>query len=553
MDPPNAFQLVHSEDFSERTNDEIRGCVMVNHYEEAPTTIVLTCRGDKDHRESTAKSGIILYDVSDDAEPKYIDHWKSPTTVEGQDSIDDVLVVAGFEGKIHIFDHWTEILNGGHKFEPTATLQTSSFSLLHLKLWKDESLGKTFALISTGFGYSWPNKVCDIVSDENFYNCGDPDQSAFLKGLGETVKRGDNGDAGFDGIVIVDVTDPSKPQEVSKMCLKTKCPEGVTIFWDEAGKAYGTVGGVNSEYLTVLNLIDPFNPVVIAEIHKDHLSQLVPLYGIHPSTGNYEPFANWGSPGGGLSVWNVKDPSQPHEAAYLDSPECSNSNRAIFWNKRYILTPLEGYIYGGVCVFDVCTINQPIFRSYMHFKVGGLGGNPMDRTVYGMNAYKNHAYFAIYKRDILETYRIDIDKIRSHTAEDNKNMNIFESEPAYLNGFSKDSCDGCADNEEIDGSDDWWACWWHGKTYYTCGDSCCCKEGYEANSDGQCISCHPSLEKNVAEEVQDASIANQNLVFNACFNALTIFGILITLYCIGQTVFKCRKTSEFHPIDDFQI
>jgi len=171
------------------------------------------------------------------------------------------------------------------------------------------------------------------------------------------------------------------------------------------------------------------------------LNQLVPLYGIHPEIGPngiYEPFANWGVTGG-LSVWNFQDPEHPHEAAMLDSWECSNSNRAIFWNERYVLTPLEGYTYGGVCVFDICEVNKPKFRSYMHFKRVGFA-NPMERTTYGMNAKGNYAYFAIYNRHKLETYRINIDEFKLHTTKENRNMEYFEQDPVYLAGQDENTC-----------------------------------------------------------------------------------------------------------------
>lgn len=442
MNPSKSFSHVTKEDYKERTNGEIQGCVMINRYDESPTTLVVTCRGDDDGSKGVDSAGIVFYDVTKDDQPKYIKHWKSPSaSVEGQDSIDDTLVVVGFDGKLLTFDKWTQKMSNDGPLTPTAELQTSSRSLLHVKTFKSAD-NRKYAFISTGFSFNGVDKkTCEIVGDENDYHCGVSSLATELEAKGEKVEHA--AEDSFDGVVIVDITDPANPTEISKVCLKVKCPEGTSIFFDVDGKPYGTVGGVNSEYMAVIDLSDPHNPVIVAQEHKSHLNQLVPLYGIHPALGPnglYEAYANWGLIDGGITVWNFTTPSRPQEAAYLDSSDCSNSNRAIFWNERYLLTPLEGVAYGGVCVFDLCEVNKPKFRAYMHFEHFGLESASMPRTVYGMNAYKDHAYFAIYNRDFLQTYKINLDKIYNHVTDDNSDMKLFESESVYLKGFNATTC-----------------------------------------------------------------------------------------------------------------
>merc|ERR1711953_947771 len=145
---------------------------------------------------------------------------------------------------------------------------------------------------------------------------------------------------------------------------------------------------------------------------------------------------------GGITVWNFTTPTHPQEAAYLDSSDCSNSNRAIFWNERYLLTPLESVGYGGVCVFDLCEVNKPKFRAYLHLEHFGEESLklPGARTTYGMNAYKDHAYFAVYNRDFLQTYKINMNKIYNHVTDDNSDMKFFETESVYLKGFDAETC-----------------------------------------------------------------------------------------------------------------
>jgi len=442
MNPSKSFSHVNREDYNRRTSGEIQGCVMINRYDESPTLLVVTCRGDDDGHENVDSAGMIFYDVTDDARPTYIKHWRSPSaSVEGQDSIADMLVVVGFDGKLHTFDKWTQQVSNDGPLVPTGTLQTSSRSLLHVKAFAWQ--GKKYAFMSTGFSFNGLNdKTCEFGTNENDYHCGVSSLAQELEAKGEKVEHAE--EDRFDGAIIVDITDPANPKEVSKVCLKVKCPEGTSIFFGLDGKPYGTVGGVNSEYMAVIDLSDPYNPVTVAQEHKSHLNQLVPLYGIHPALGPdglYEAYANWGLNDGGLTVWNFTTPSQPHEAAYLDSSDCSNSNRAIFWNERYLLTPLQGVAYGGVCLFDMCEVNKPKFRAYMHLEHFGSKSASMPRTTYGMNAYKEHAYFAIYNRDLLQTYKINLDKIYNHVTDDNIHMTLFETDSVYLNGFNATTCD----------------------------------------------------------------------------------------------------------------
>jgi len=444
MNPSRSFSHVHKEDYKKTTGGKIRGCVMINRYDESPTTLVVSCRGHNEGSKNVDSAGIVFYNITNDAQPIYIKHWESPAaSVEGQDSIDDMLVVVGFDGKLVTFDKWTQQLSNPGEITATGTLQTSSRHLLHVKAFSWQ--GKKYAFMSTGFSFDGLNdKTCQLGTDENDYHCGVSSLADELEAKNEKVERA--AEDRFDGVIIVDITDPANPTEVSKVCLKVKCPEGTSIFFDLNGRPYGTVGGVNSEYMAVIDLSDPRSPVVVAQEHKSHLNQLVPLYGIHPALGPnglYEAFANWGLTDGGITVWNFTTPSQPHEAAYLDSSDCSNSNRAIFWNERYLLTPLQGVANGGLCLFDMCQVNKPKFRAYMHLEYFGAEDlstlNP--RSTYGMNAYKDHAYFAIFKRDLLQTYKINLDKIYNHVTDDNSHMNLLEKESVYLNGFNATTCD----------------------------------------------------------------------------------------------------------------
>merc|ERR1719450_447116 len=108
MDPPQAFTKVNEQNYADITEGKIKGCVMMNRYDENPNIMVMTCRGASNQRTSKAEPGIIFYDVLNTAMPTYITHWESPTTVEGQDSLDGVLVVASFDGKVHVFKDWED-------------------------------------------------------------------------------------------------------------------------------------------------------------------------------------------------------------------------------------------------------------------------------------------------------------------------------------------------------------------------------------------------------------------------------------------------------------
>jgi len=406
----NFYDTTKSKDdiFAYSGKHGIKGCVMVNRYDSNPKWLVMTCRGDGE-READNQGGLIVFDVA------------------GENA-----------QKPHVFKNFFSSTSSDSTISPTASVQSSSRFLLHFTTWTDPSSGKLYGIASTGFSWTWPDKVCSVGVDEDNYQCGwatGQEPWAVNSDL-DSSKAEDH----FDGVVIFDLSDLDQPKEVSRVCLKTKCTEGVSVFFDDSNQAYATVGGVNSEFLAIVDLSDPEEAHVTTQVHKDHINQLVPFYGIHPDTPGYETFANWGL-SGGISVWNVKNPEAPVESALLDEVDCSFANRAIFWNERYLLTPLASPVYGGACLFDMCEVNKPRFRSYVHFETLSMLTGEDARTTYGMNAYQDYAYFALQHHNELYTMEIDLDKVYNHVVDDNSDIEYFETESVYLNGYNATSCD----------------------------------------------------------------------------------------------------------------
>merc|ERR1719362_998507 len=320
--------------------------------------------------------------------------------------------------------------------QPTAAVQSSSRFLSHMTTWVDPSSQKLFGIATTGFSWSWPDTSCSTTEEnKNIYQCGWADAYHHVEDL-DYSKPDDH----FDGVVVFDLSNLNEPKEVSRMCLKTKCTQGVSVFFDDSNKPWATVGGVNSAELTFIDLSNPSLPEAPTRVHKDHLNNAVPFYGIHPETPGYETFSNSGL-SGGISVWNVNNPEAPEESAQLDEVDCSFANGAIFWNERYLLTPLASPVYGGACLFDMCTVNKPRFRSYVHFETLSIITGEDPRTTYGMNAYQDYAYFALQHHHELYTMEIALDKVYNHIVDDNSDIEYFETDPVYLNGYNATSCD----------------------------------------------------------------------------------------------------------------
>merc|ERR1712109_315044 len=147
-----------------------------------------------------------------------------------------------------------------------------------------------------------------------------------------------------------------------------------------------------------------------------HLNHLVPFYGIHPNTPGYETFANG----------------------------------AVFWNERYLLTPLASPVYGGACLFDMCEVNKPRFRSYVHFETLSVLTGGDARTTYGMNAYDDYAYFVLQHQNEMYTMEIDLDKVYNHVVDDNSDIEYFETDSVYLNGYNATSCDVGEEDSEAE-------------------------------------------------------------------------------------------------------
>jgi len=102
---------------------------------------------------------------------------------------------------------------------------------------------------------------------------------------------------------------------------------------------------------------------------------------------------------------------------------------------------------------------------------------------------------------------------------------------------NNDHTDECNDNQAIGGSDSWW---WCGNDQYTCGNHCCCDNGWQPDNDGNCHQCS-NLEEALSlspTHLQQSSIHD----FKRHNSVLLIFAIIgglsVASYFVGKLFFK---------------
>lgn len=120
--------------------------------------------------------------------------------------------------------------------------------------------------------------------------------------------------------MIVDVTDPTAPTEISKVVVEVDEPEGIYI-----NSHFAYVGGCRSTKLVTLDLsVEP--PRVVYQISKPYYVQMVSTPR-HILNKMYTSL--WGSPGG-LAVFDLDEvDGVATESFHLVLPVLNLSNRAV--------------------------------------------------------------------------------------------------------------------------------------------------------------------------------------------------------------------------------
>ena len=149
------------------------------------------------------------------------------------------------------------------------------------------------------------------------------------------------------GLVIIDVSNPGRPQEVSSMLIGGSDPQNIVV-----SGSYAYL--VNGDSLLVISVANPRSPSRIGGL-------LTPCWarGLAKS-GNYVYVAD----GCGMIVVSVSNPTNPIIVATAEDPGFPNpSSMAVEGNYAYMGLTISGSMRGGIRVYSVSNPSAPVFMS----------------------------------------------------------------------------------------------------------------------------------------------------------------------------------------------
>ncbi|QIW10994.1 hypothetical protein [Francisella sp. LA112445] len=261
-------------------------------YKKYPNTMFLTMRG----------GGVTSLDISTPSEPKILDHWqpkqKVISDVEGQDLINDTLVVAGRNGFLYLLN-----VSNPKNIKLIKSYKVpgfnGEFSLLHDKIYEQNK--KIYVAASSAL----TNKLVIIEITNN-----NPKLINSIK----TVK-------GIEGIYIKKYND----------------------------HVYAIVGGFFSNSVEVLDITNPKDIKHTKTIIEPYYLQMC------PSTAKNSDvlyMALWGGKCGGLASFNIKDPANIKELSHTCTQQSAKANRVRIEN-NYAFLPLEQEDTGAFSIVDI--------------------------------------------------------------------------------------------------------------------------------------------------------------------------------------------------------
>ncbi|WP_150467860.1 LVIVD repeat-containing protein [Francisella sp. SYW-9] len=261
-------------------------------YNKYPNTIFLTMRG----------GGVTSLDISTPSKPKVLDHWqpkqKVMSDVEGQDLINDTLVVAGRNGFLYLLN-----VSNPKNIRLIKSYKVpgfdGEFSLLHDKVYKQ-------------------NKKIYVAASSALTN----------------------------KLVIIEITN-NNPKLINS--IKTvKGIEGIYIK-KYNNHVYAIVGGFFSNSVEVLDITNPKDIKHTKTITKPYYLQMC------PSTAKNSDvlyMALWGGKCGGLASFDIKDPANIKELSHTCTQQSAKANRVRI-EKNYAYLPLEQEDTGAFSIIDI--------------------------------------------------------------------------------------------------------------------------------------------------------------------------------------------------------
>ncbi len=320
---------------------EIHDSVNLNYvtrakiYPEDPDSLFLTMRGDT---ETNLGGGISVYNVANSREPAFLSHLNvadsvpgetiNPNQVEGQDRLENILVVIAIEaGIVHVLD-----ASDPSQLKPLGSVALQGvqeglgyFPALHTKIYKPSDSNNTYALVTSSMSAK---------------------------------------------LVAVDISDPKNPKQVSELQTGISDLESLYI---KGSHVY--CGGFQSDLMLTVDIADiqhmrlcnilkeSYYNNLVAQLDTDdndilfmasYLERNAPIYAGETAVTDQEPAR------GGLIVFDISQPDKPVEISRVIIPELAGSNR-VKVHEGYAYLPIEAEP-GGIGIVNVSDPHQVVFN-----------------------------------------------------------------------------------------------------------------------------------------------------------------------------------------------
>ena len=319
-------------------------------YPEDPDSLFLTMRGDP---KTKVGGGISVYNVANSREPEFLSHLNvadgvpgetinlnvadgvpgetiNPNQVEGQDRLENILVVIAIEaGIVHVLD-----ASNPSQLKPLGSVALEGvhegsgyFPALHTKIYKPSDSNNTYALVTSS-------------------------KSAKL--------------------VAVDISDPKNPKQVSELQTGISDLESLYI---KGSHVY--CGGFQSDLMLTVDIADiqhmrlcnilkeSYYNNLVAQLDPDdndflfmasYLERNAPIYAGDTAGPDKETAR------GGLIVFDISQPDKPIEMSRVIIPQLAGSNRVKVY-EGYAYLPIEAEP-GGIGIVNVSDPDHMVFNQF---------------------------------------------------------------------------------------------------------------------------------------------------------------------------------------------
>lgn len=300
---------------------------------------------DENYCYTLTSDSIVIVNIEDPENPYSIEEYAFKGTNLGY-SNGTLMVVKSFD---------YDIIPGIDIFNIDANQQIEPIANYYTDKAKDVYIHGNYAFVANGFNGM---KIINIENPANPFSVSD-----CLQGNGATELLVDNGIAyvrTYYGFKIIDVSDVYNPNELGGVMWPNYVEEDVLYAIEKYGD-YLYIGGDWFSNILVYDVSDPNNPENVGQFPVNDWCPDLAIFDDHLYATGY-----WG----GLMIFDLTNPVFPPIAGYY--PMAMSSRIAVGEDMAIVTGAVDPNSYGGVEIFDLTDLNNPIHAGTYEFGVNDI-------------------------------------------------------------------------------------------------------------------------------------------------------------------------------------